>query len=48
VAVHIHPDGKTEVALESGHPMLAQAALDSAKQSQFEFEGAIRWFPIGS
>jgi Gram-negative bacterial TonB protein C-terminal len=39
VAVTIHPDRKTEVALESGHPMLAQAALDSAKQSQFECRG---------
>ena len=39
VAVTIHPDGKTEVALESGHPRLAQAALDSAKQSQFECRG---------
>jgi TonB family protein len=36
VAVTVHPDGKTEVSLESGHPMLIQAALDSAKQSRFE------------
>ncbi len=36
VAVTVHPDGKTEVALESGHPMLKQAALDSAEQSRFE------------
>jgi TonB family protein len=39
VAVTIYPDGKTGVALESGHPMLAQAALDSARQSQFECRG---------
>jgi TonB family protein len=39
VAVTVHPDGKTEVALESGHPMLTQAALDSAKQSRFECRG---------
>lgn len=39
VVVMIHPDGKTEVALESGHPMLALAALDSAKQSQFACRG---------
>ena len=36
VAVTVHPDGKTEVAFESGHPMLKQAALDSAQQSGFE------------
>jgi len=36
VAVTVHPDGKTEVAFESGHLMLKQAALDSAEQSQFE------------
>jgi TonB family protein len=36
VAVTVHPDGKTEVAFESGHPMLKQAALDSAEQSRFE------------
>jgi len=36
VAVTIHPDGKADVALESGHPMLAQAALDSAKATRFE------------
>jgi TonB family protein len=35
VTVTVEPDGKTEVALESGHQMLTQAALDSAKQSQF-------------
>ena len=32
----VSPDGKTEVAFESGHPILKQAALDSAKQSGFE------------
>jgi len=36
VAVTVHPDGKTEVAFESGHPMLRQAALDSAEKSRFE------------
>ena len=36
VAVTVHPDGKTEVVFESGHPMLKQAALDSAEQSRFE------------
>jgi len=39
VAVTVHPDGSTEVAFESGHPMLKQAALDSAKQSRFECRG---------
>jgi outer membrane biosynthesis protein TonB len=28
VAVTVHPDGTTEVALESGHAMLIQAALE--------------------
>jgi hypothetical protein len=36
VAVLVHPDGKTEVALERGHPMLQQASLDSAQNSRFE------------
>src|ERR1700734_2771862 len=39
VAVTVHPDGTTEVALESGHAMLKQAALESAKQSRFECRG---------
>jgi TonB family protein len=39
VTVTVHSDGKAGVALQSGHPMLAQAALDSAKQSQFECRG---------
>ena len=36
VAVTVHPDGKTEVAFESGHPILKQAAVDSAQKSRFE------------
>lgn len=36
VGVTVHPDGKTEVAFEIGHPMLKQAALDSAQKSRFE------------
>jgi TonB family protein len=36
VAVMVFPNGKTDVTVESGHPMLKQAALDSAKQSRFE------------
>jgi TonB family protein len=36
VAVTVRPDGTTEAALESGHAMLKQAALDSATQSHFE------------
>lgn len=36
VAVTVHPDGKTEVAFEGVHPMLKQAALDSAQKSRFE------------
>ena len=36
VAVTVHQDGTTTAAIESGHPMLRQAALDSAKQSSFE------------
>ena len=36
VAVTVHQDGTTTAAIESGHAMLRQAALDSAKQSSFE------------
>ncbi|MBZ5680564.1 MAG: energy transducer TonB [Acidobacteriia bacterium] len=36
VAVTVRPDGTAGVALESGHPMLRQAALDSAARSHFE------------
>ena len=36
VAVTVRADGKTGVALERGHPMLAKAALDSAKATRFE------------
>jgi TonB family protein len=37
VTVRVRRDGSVESArLESGHPMLARAALDSAKQSKFE------------
>lgn len=36
VIVTVHQDGKTTAAIESGHAMLRQAALDSAKQSSFE------------
>jgi hypothetical protein len=36
IAVMVYPDGKTEATVESGHPMLKQVALDSAKQSGFE------------
>lgn len=39
VAVTVHPDGTFEAAYQSGHPMLKQAALDSAKQSRFECRG---------
>lgn len=37
VAAMVFPDGKTDVTVESGHPMLKQAAIESAKQSRFEF-----------
>jgi TonB family protein len=38
--VSVHPDGNIEsVTIISGHPMLVQAALDSAKKSQFECRG---------
>jgi Gram-negative bacterial TonB protein C-terminal len=36
VAVAVRPDGTATAAVESGHPMLKQAALDSATQSHFE------------
>jgi TonB family protein len=36
VAVTIRPDGTIETAVESGHPMLRQAALDSVQKSHFE------------
>jgi TonB family protein len=36
VSVTVQPDGKTEAAFESGHPLLKQAALDSAQKSRFE------------
>jgi TonB family protein len=36
VGVKVHPDGKTEVVFEQGHPMLKQSALDSAQKSRFE------------
>jgi TonB family protein len=36
IGVTVHPDGKTEVAFESGHPMLRQAAMESAQKSRFE------------
>jgi TonB family protein len=40
VALAIRKDGSVESAvLFSGHPMLASAALDSARQSQFECKG---------
>jgi TonB family protein len=36
IAVTVHPDGKTEVAFESGHPILKQSAVESAQNSRFE------------
>jgi hypothetical protein len=36
VALTVRQDGTAQAAVESGHPMLVQAALDSAKQSRFE------------
>src|SRR5437868_2798451 len=36
VAVTVHRNGTAEVLIESGHPMLKKAALDSAAQSHFE------------
>jgi TonB family protein len=40
VAVTVRPDGTSEAVVESGHPMLKQAALDSATQSHFECRAA--------
>ena len=39
VAVTVRPDGSSEAVAVSGHPMLKQAALDSATQSHFECRG---------
>src|SRR5579863_1317312 len=40
LTIRVRPDGSVESArLVSGHPMLARAALDSAKQSHFECHG---------
>ena len=40
----IRQDGGVEsAALESGHPLLAEAALTSVRQSQFECRGCSRW-----
>ncbi len=36
VSVKVRPDGKTEAAFEQGHPMLKQAAVESAQKSRFE------------
>jgi hypothetical protein len=36
IAMTVRPDGTTEAFLESGHPMLTKAALESAWQSHFE------------
>lgn len=36
VTVTVHQDGTVEAAVLSGHPMLKQAALDSAAKSRFE------------
>ena len=36
VAVTVHTDGTTSAVVESGHPMLIPAALDSATRSHFE------------
>lgn len=39
ILVHVQPDGSVESAeVISGHPILRQAALDSARQSLFECE----------
>lgn len=35
VTVTVHPDGATKAAVVNGHPMLKQAALESATQSRF-------------
>jgi Gram-negative bacterial TonB protein C-terminal len=39
VLVTVRPDGTTEVAILEGHPMLRDAALESAKSSHFECNG---------
>ena len=39
VQVSIHKDGGVEATAISGHPMLKEAALDSAQKSQFECNG---------
>ena len=36
VSLTVHEDRATEAVVVSGHPMLKQAALDSARQSRFE------------
>ena len=36
VEVTVRPDGSTEATAVKGHPLLKQAALDSAMQSRFE------------
>jgi len=36
IGITVHPDGSTEAAVVSGHPMLKQAALESATNSRFE------------
>src|ERR1700752_1883985 len=36
VDVTVRPDGSTEARVVKGHPLLRQAALDSAMQSRFE------------
>jgi hypothetical protein len=36
VDVTVRPDGSTEATVVKGHPLLKQAALDSAMQSRFE------------
>lgn len=43
VQVEVRTDGSVASAeLVSGHPMLKQAALESAQKSQFECGGAVR------
>jgi len=39
VIVMVYPDGKSDAHIEVGIPLLNQAALDSAKQSQFVCDG---------
>lgn len=39
VAVKVRVDGRTEAQVEDGHPMLREAALDSARMSLFECRG---------